>query len=181
MNYKDNIIKDIHFYFNNLNTDSIEKFCNILIENKNNNILILGVGKSFNAGLQFCDLLRCINFKSIMLEPSKLLHGDLGLITNEDIVITLSNSGNTQELYDITKNIKEIKSKKIYLLSSKENGKIKENVLENFIIPIEEELETCFKLIPTNSYLNFILYFNQVLSILIEKLDINQITYKRKS
>ena len=178
MKFKDNIIKNINFYFDNLKKDSIEKFSNILIENIDNNILILGIGKSYNVGLQFCDLLRCINFKSIVLEPSKILHGDLGLITKKDIIITLSNSGNTDELYNITKDIIKIKSKNIYLLSSKINGKITENVIDNFIIPVEEELESCFKSIPTNSYLNFILYFNEVISILIKKLNINETIYK---
>lgn len=178
MDYKINIIKNINFYFDKLNEDNLNKCVDILISNKEKNIFILGIGKSYNTGIQFCDLLRCINFKSIVLEPSKLLHGDIGLISNNDIIICLSNSGNTQELYDITKVIKEYKTNKIYLLSSKENGKIAENCLENFIIPVEEELPNCFKLIPTNSYLNFILYFNQIISILIEKLGINQNVYK---
>lgn len=178
MNFKSNIIKNINFYFDKLNEKNLNELVDILISNRKNNIYILGIGKSFNVGLQFCDLLRCINFKSIILEPSKLLHGDIGLISNNDIVISLSNSGNTEELYNITKVIKENKTNKIYLLSSKENGKIAKNCLKNFIIPVEEELPNCFKLIPTNSYVNFILYFNQIISILIERLNIKQETYK---
>ncbi len=178
MNFKSNIIKNINFYFDKLNEKNLNKFTKILINNRENNILILGIGKSYNSGIQFCDLLRCIDFKSIVLEPSKLLHGDIGLISSNDIVICLSNSGNTEELYNITKVIKENKTNNIYLLSSKENGKISKNCLENFIVPVEEELPNCFKLIPTNSYLNFILYFNQIISMLIEKLNLNQEIYK---
>ena len=178
MNFKSNIIKNINFYFDKLNEKNLNKFTKILINNRENNILILGIGKSYNSGIQFCDLLRCIDFKSIVLEPSKLLHGDIGLISSNDIVICLSNSGNTEELYNITKVIKENKTNNIYLLSSKENGKISKNCLENFIVPVEEELPNCFKLIPTNSYLNFILYFNQIISMLIEKLNLNQKIYK---
>jgi arabinose-5-phosphate isomerase len=176
MNYQDEIYNNIEYYFSNINKEDIDKLSRILIDNVKNNIIIIGVGKSFNVGLEFCDLLRCINFSSFILEPSKILHGDLGVINTEDLVIIISNSGNTEELILIAENIYNNKNKNIILLSSKSNGKIKN--IYNFIIPVKTELISCFSLIPTNSYLNFIIFFNNIISTIISKLQLNNSIYK---
>jgi arabinose-5-phosphate isomerase len=173
MNFEDLTKSNINFYFNNIIKEDIENFVDILVKYMNNNIIIIGIGKSQNAGLQFCDLLRCINFKSLLLEPSKMLHGDIGFIRDDDLIILISNSGNTSELIDISDNLK---NNKIVLLSSKK-GKLTDISHKNFIIPVERELDTCFKTIPTNSYLNFIIYFNEVISLVIDKLKLDKDVY----
>lgn len=178
MNFKDNIIKNINFYFDNLLHDDISELADIIISYASKNIIILGIGKSFNIGLQFCDLLRCINFKSLTIEPSKILHGDLGFFKEEDLVITISNSGNTKELIDILTNIKNKKKSKIILLSSKKNGLLSSITYKNFIIPVESELKSCFGLIPTTSFTNFSIFFNQVISLIINKLNFKEKIYE---
>ena len=144
MDFKKDIIKHINFYFDNLSIKDIHEFTELLISYKDKNIIFIGIGKSHNACLQFSDLLRCINFKSLLIEPSKILHGDLGFFSNDDLVIIISNSGNTKELYDISYNIKNNKHSKIVLLSAKPDGILSNICDKNFIVPVEKELESCF-------------------------------------
>jgi arabinose-5-phosphate isomerase len=176
MSFKKNTIENINYYFDNVT--QTEDLANILIDNSNNNINIIGVGKSENIGLQLNDMLRCINFKSVLLPSSKILHGDIGFIHKNDIVLIISNSGNTQELIDICINIKCYKTENIYLLSSKENGKISKYVKDNIIIPVKNEIESCFSKIPTSSFINFGIFSNHLISLLIKKLNLKDDIYK---
>lgn len=176
LKFKKNTLDNIEYYFNNIS--KAEYLADILIDNSNNNINIIGVGKSENIGLQLNDLLRCINFRSVLLQSSKILHGDIGFIHENDIVLIISNSGNTEELINICINIKEKKTEKIYLLSSKENGKISKYVKDNIIIPVKNELDSCFNKIPTSSFINFCIFSNHLISLIIQKLNLNENIYK---
>ena len=60
----------------------------------------------------------------MVLETSKILHGDIGIIKENDIIITNSNSRNTAELMNILNIIYNSKNKNIVLLSSNKNGKL---------------------------------------------------------
>lgn len=80
MSFQDQTIDNINYYFENINNFNIDSFTNLIINHKDSNIIFLGIGKSFNVCLEFSDLLKCINIKSIVIESSKILHGDIGLI-----------------------------------------------------------------------------------------------------
>lgn len=177
MSFQEETNININFYFQNINLKELDVFSDILINNIKNNIFILGIGKSFNIGKHLSDLLKCINFKSFMLESSSLLHGDIGLLSDDDLVLLISNSGNTNELVKIVEIIikNEIKCQTV-LLSSKK-GKISDLVRHNFMIPFQNELESCFSLIPTNSITNFILYSNQLLCTIISKMKLDKNVY----
>ena len=177
MSFQNEINDNINFYFKNINLEELDVFSQILINNLKNNILILGIGKSFNVGKHLSDLLKCINFKSFMLESSSLLHGDIGLISNKDLVIFISNSGNTNELVEILNIIIRNKIGCQTVLLSSRKGKISHLIKHNFIVPFQKELTTCFSLIPTNSITNFILYSNQLLETIISKMQLHKNVY----
>ena len=175
MDFKSEVYNSIDYYFNNI-TSNIQQLAELLITNKKNTIIFLGVGKSYNVALQYSDLLKCINFKSIILDISKLLHGDLGFINKDNLVILVSNSGNTKELLPICESIIKYKTDNIILISSKQ-GELTKLVKYNFLVPFEKELKNRISLIPTNSVMNFIVYGNHLLTILIEKLNLNDSIY----
>jgi arabinose-5-phosphate isomerase len=177
MNIIDSFNKNNSFFINNLDLGEIDKFAEIIYKAKSNNINILGVGKSYNVSLHFSDLLKCINFRSFAIETSKLMHGDVGLIHSDDLVIYVSNSGNTKELVEMMNCIGN-KTKNTYLLTSNKDGLISENVKGTFIVPHLNELESCFGIIPTNSIVNYINYINILISRLIEKFSIGLDVYK---
>ena len=71
-----------------------------------NNIYILGVGKSETISLHLTNLLKSIGIKVFNLNVLNALHGDIGTLKENDLVIMFSKSGNTFELLELSKFIK---------------------------------------------------------------------------
>jgi len=61
-------------------------------------IIVTGVGKSGNIGAKIAATLASTGTPSFFVNPLDVFHGDLGVMTSEDIVLALSNSGQTDEL-----------------------------------------------------------------------------------
>ncbi len=64
-------------------------------------VIVSGMGKSGHIGNKIAATLASTGTASFFVHPGEASHGDLGMITKEDIVILLSNSGETKELQDI--------------------------------------------------------------------------------
>jgi arabinose-5-phosphate isomerase len=61
-------------------------------------VIVTGVGKSGHIGAKIAATLSSTGTPSFFINPLDLFHGDLGVITSEDIVLAISNSGQTDEL-----------------------------------------------------------------------------------
>ncbi len=61
-------------------------------------IVITGIGKSGLVGRKIAATLASTGTPSIFLHPAEALHGDLGMVMSRDVVIAISNSGETQEV-----------------------------------------------------------------------------------
>lgn len=85
-----------------------EKAIDALNETLNNKgkIIVLGIGKSGNIGHKIAATLNSTGATAVVLNSQNALHGDLGIISDGDTVITLSYSGETTELLDLLPFIK---------------------------------------------------------------------------
>jgi len=72
-----------------------------LINQCKGKIIITGVGKSGHIGAKIAATFASIGIPSFFLNPIDAFHGDLGMISNGDIVLAISNSGQTDELLRI--------------------------------------------------------------------------------
>jgi arabinose-5-phosphate isomerase len=72
-----------------------------LILNCKGRVIISGMGKSGHIGNKIAATLASTGTPAFFIHPAEASHGDLGMITNDDVVILLSNSGETKELRDI--------------------------------------------------------------------------------
>lgn len=61
-------------------------------------VIVTGVGKSGNVGAKIAATLASTGTPTFFVNPLDVYHGDLGVITHDDIVLALSNSGQTDEL-----------------------------------------------------------------------------------
>lgn len=163
----DEIKKEFFNQINNFNLNDINKLSNIIL-NTPGNLYFIGVGKSGNMSKHCSDLLKSVSIKSIYLEYTNLLHGDLGIINNSDLVILFSNSGNTFELVNI---IKYINCKKIGICANLES-KFNELCDETFIIPFNSEISGNIDKIPTNSCMSQLLFSNLLVSNLKNNIDL---------
>jgi arabinose-5-phosphate isomerase len=73
--------------------------------------IVCGMGKSGAIGRKIAGTLASTGTPAYYLHPAEAVHGDLGMVTGDDVVIMLSNSGETEEIVHILPSIKRIGAK----------------------------------------------------------------------
>ena len=79
-----------------------------IIINCSGRVVVTGMGKSGLIGKKIAATLASTGTPSLFLHPAEGIHGDLGMVTSEDIVLALSNSGETNEIISILPAIRRI-------------------------------------------------------------------------
>jgi arabinose-5-phosphate isomerase len=79
-----------------------------LIYQSDGRVIIGGIGKSGLVGRKIVATLNSTGTRSLFLHPVEALHGDLGMVSNLDIFLALSNSGETEELNALIPNIRKL-------------------------------------------------------------------------
>ncbi len=74
----------------------------VAIERTTGRLIVTGMGKSGHVARKIAATLASVGTPAYFVHPAEASHGDLGMITADDAVFALSNSGETQELSDIT-------------------------------------------------------------------------------
>lgn len=104
-----------------------------LILNTKGKVIITGMGKSGLVGKKIAATLASTGTPSFFLHPAEAIHGDLGMISKEDIVIAISNSGETPELLAIIPTIKRWGNKVIAITNNKSSTLAKEADIHLFL------------------------------------------------
>ncbi|WP_301420894.1 KpsF/GutQ family sugar-phosphate isomerase [Mammaliicoccus lentus] len=140
-------IKTIDQVRKSINNDY--ELCIREILNCKGRIIVLGVGKSGLIGKKMAATFASTGTPSFFVHSTEAVHGDLGMICEEDIVLAISNSGETSEVINTLPSIKEIGASLISITKSKSStlGKASNIVIE---IPIKAEADK-YNLAPTNS------------------------------
>jgi len=159
-----NIKIEVNFQLDNINKENIIDICK-KIENCTGNIYLTGIGKSENIAKHCCSLLKCINIKAFYLDPTNCLHGDIGTVNQNDIVLLFSKSGNTSELLLL---LEYLKVKKSYNIGICCNEKSNFNTSCNtvLVLPLIDEIQGNIQTIPTNSYMSQLLFSNLLVTYL---------------
>lgn len=128
--------------------DEFVKALQILYECKGR-VVLTGMGKSGLIARKIVATLNSTGTASIYLHPTDALHGDLGMVRKEDVVIMISKSGATEELANLIPMLKRLNVKLIAMAGNKDSRLRAEcDVLLN--ISVKEE--ACpFDLAPTSS------------------------------
>ncbi|MDC0460918.1 KpsF/GutQ family sugar-phosphate isomerase [Candidatus Pelagibacter sp.] len=111
-------------------------------------VIICGVGKSGIIASKISATLSSVGTPSFAISASDCSHGDLGKITNQDILILISYSGNTEELKNI---INYVKSNKIILIGIVSNKKSYLYRKANIKLLLPEVDESGHGIVPTSS------------------------------
>ena len=64
-------------------------------------LIISGMGKSGHVGQKIAATLASTGTPAFFVHPSEASHGDLGMLTTDDLLLTISNSGESREMGDI--------------------------------------------------------------------------------
>lgn len=71
-------------------------------------LILSGVGKSGHIARKIASTLSSTGTPSLFMHPSEASHGDLGIITEEDVILFFSNSGQSDEIYNLIPSIKRL-------------------------------------------------------------------------
>ena len=88
--------------------NKFDKACEAIISNKGK-VITLGVGKSSFIAMKMAATLSSTGTAALFLHPLDALHGDVGVIKKNDVVIIYSNSGETQEVIKLLPLLKLLK------------------------------------------------------------------------
>ena len=130
-----------------------QKFLNIInliLNSRNGKIIISGVGKSGIIARKWAATLSSTGTPSFYLDATNASHGDMGQISSNDIVILISNSGESQELKNIIQYTSRNKNIKLIGITSKKDSTLFKNSDLGFLMPLIKEAGP-ENIVPTSS------------------------------
>lgn len=138
----------INYFFDNVDLAAAEKVMASFLSCKGI-IIFTGVGKSGIIADKLAKTLLSTGTKSLYLPPSSAIHGDIGMVSENDLVVMLSKSGKSLEILEIAKIMKKRGIQTMAWVS--ESGSSLSDVCDDTIhLPLESEI--CpFGLAPTTS------------------------------
>ena len=120
-----------------------------LIKGCNGRIVVMGLGKSGLIGRKISATMSSVGIPSVFLHPSEGLHGDIGMVMKDDVVIMLSYSGETEEVKKVLPVLRTMRIK-VIVMTGKTNALAWQN--SECVIDCSVEKEACpYNLAPTSS------------------------------
>ncbi|KXJ52448.1 MAG: D-arabinose 5-phosphate isomerase [Colwellia sp. Phe_37] len=128
--------------------DDFVKACELMF-NCQGRVIVIGMGKSGHIGGKIAATLASTGTPSFFVHPGEASHGDLGMITLDDVVLTISNSGETGEVLAIIPVIKRLGAKLIAMTGNPDSTLSK---LADTHVCVKVSQEACpLGLAPTSS------------------------------
>lgn len=140
-----------------------------LIYKSHGKVVITGIGKSGIIGKKIAATLASTGTSTVFMNSAEGLHGDLGMIGKDDVVIAISNSGNSDEVISILPSIKTIGAKLVAMTGNK-NSKL--GKAADYILDVGVECEGCpLNLAPMSSTTCTLVMGDSLAAILIKLRD----------
>jgi len=141
--YKDGIDR-----FLNSISEEFNKAVNLILETKGH-VVVSGMGKSGHVGRKISATLASTGTPSFFLHPAEAIHGDLGMVKKDDIIILITYSGETEEIIKLLPSLKNLNTSVISLTGKADSTVSK---FANTNIDVSIDREACpLNLAPTTS------------------------------
>ena len=128
--------------------DDFVKSCEAILACKGR-VIISGMGKSGHISNKIAATLASTGTPAFFVHPGEALHGDLGMITGEDVVVAISNSGTTEEVITLASLVKRLGAVVIGMSGDKQSPLAE---ISDYHLDIAVEKEACpMGLAPTSS------------------------------
>ena len=154
MNYLDiaNEVFDIEMSGLNLVKSALNEEFNEIVSailNSEGRLVVTGMGKSGLVGKKMVATFASTGTRSFFMHPGEAYHGDLGMIHTKDVVLAISNSGESEEVVKLLSFFKENGNKVIAMTGRKESTLAKHS---DYFLNIKIDKEACpLELAPTTS------------------------------
>ncbi len=109
-----------------------------LIQSIRGRVVVLGMGKSGHVGNKIAATLASTGTPAFFVHPAEASHGDLGMITKYDVVLALSNSGETEEILKILPVIKRLGVPMI-AMTGKKHSTLAQQATIHLSVAVEKE------------------------------------------
>ncbi|MBP5615626.1 MAG: KpsF/GutQ family sugar-phosphate isomerase [Alphaproteobacteria bacterium] len=155
-----------------------ESFCDVLdtIEKCRGRLIVTGMGKSGHIGRKIAATLASTGTPSFFVHPGEASHGDLGMITEEDIVLAISNGGESKELSDI---LTYCKRYHIPLIAMTKNPQSTLGKAGDYLLKLPNDGEACpLGLAPTSSTTATVVLGDALASALMKRKGFSETDYK---
>ena len=120
-----------------------------LILRSKGRVILTGMGKSGLVARKISATLNSTGTPSLFMHPAEAIHGDLGMVTKDDVILSISNSGHTQEINRLLPIIKKMGTKIISFTGDLDSPMAK---ISDVVIDVGVEREACpMGLVPTAS------------------------------
>lgn len=116
---------------------NFQKACEYLL-NCQGRIVVMGIGKSGHIGSKIAATLASTGSPAFFVHPGEASHGDMGMITSQDVVLAISNSGVTEELITLLPLIKRLNIPLI-AMTGNTNSEISQTATVSLDISVERE------------------------------------------
>ncbi|HEJ83810.1 MAG TPA: KpsF/GutQ family sugar-phosphate isomerase, partial [Desulfobacteraceae bacterium] len=112
-------------------------------------VILTGMGKAGLVGRKISATLSSTGTPSFFMHPAEAIHGDLGMVTKDDIILSISNSGHTQEINKLLPIIKKMGARIISFTGDLDSPMAR---ISDVVIDVGVEREACpMGLAPTTS------------------------------
>lgn len=150
-----------------LDIEAFKKAVSVLISCKK--IITCGSGSSGIAAKKFAHTLCCIERDAFFMSPSEAVHGGLGGLKKEDVMVMVSRGGKTAELLPI---IDVCNKKEATLIAITENLDSPLAKKANIVVPLKIEKETDkYNVMATSSFVATIALFDAMIVAMMEEMD----------
>ncbi|MCG9684932.1 KpsF/GutQ family sugar-phosphate isomerase [Vibrio sp. Isolate23] len=138
-------LEQLDQYFN----EDFIQACELILANKEGKVAVMGMGKSGHIGNKIAASLASTGTPAFFVHPGEAAHGDLGMIKSGDIVLAISNSGESSEILGLFPVLKRLNIKIISMTGKPDSTMAK---LADFHLQITVPKEACpLGLAPTAS------------------------------
>jgi len=151
--------------------DAIFRVVEMIADCKNNNgrVITMGIGTSAAAARKIAHTFSCIEIPSFFLSPADSMHGGLGAVQRNDIVIAISKGGNTKEIINV---IPFLKKKEVKLIGVTENENSILGKECNLLLKVKVKREADeFNMLATSSTIAVISLFDAIAIFLMKYTD----------
>lgn len=149
-----------------------------VMQNTKGRVIVTGMGKSGHVGSKIAATLASTGTPSFFVHPGEASHGDLGMVTENDTVLAISNSGETKELSDI---ITYCKRYGIPLIAMTKNPNSTLGRMGDVLLKLPDDGEACpLGLAPTSSTTATIVLGDILAICLLERKGFSKTDFKQR-
>ena len=144
---------------------------------KGNKIIASGLGKNVPICEKFVGTMTSLSLPACFLHTNTAMHGDLGYVQDDDLMIILTKSGNTEESAALAKFVFETRKTKLWLMTMGKDTKVEQYTHHTMHINLDHEGDE-WDIVPNNSTTVFLILLQGIAIELAKRLGITLKDFK---